>query len=270
MRPSDGTVAGPIFSADAVGVHVTRSGTLMIQGTGRKDSISLSTIKPSRGAIYWVTAPDGALNNTVPTIYITTKTGGVVTHTGIDGSVNVKRVYIEGGSGNDDIEIGSDVKLKAIIIGGNGDDLLIGGPLGDTISGGAGNDDILASYIPAVFHAHPLVPPEKFGPHPSGGKLYVPGMFQPTFIFTRYATLDYEIAERADSADKLEGDRGNDRISSGRGPDTIDGGAGNDHLSAQDRSYLPENLTTGGQSRFNLDGLTVISIENLDPIFMLD
>jgi Ca2+-binding RTX toxin-like protein len=54
---------------------------------------------------------------------------------------SVKRLYLDGGLGDDTITVTA--RLRSTMLGGDGDDRLTGGPLGDSIDAGNGNDTII-------------------------------------------------------------------------------------------------------------------------------
>jgi len=267
-----------LISASAPGVtaHVTKNGTLVIQGTSKNDTISLSTTAPTNVAVA-VTGTVNASNGVAAgLVYLRGNTKGQTGDVSIGYDLSlVKRVQIEGGAGNDDIRLGIDVKLKATILGGKGNDVLIGGPLGDSISGGAGNDSISAAAQQAVFASvapygsarlisRTLTPVTEDQPN-LGGKLFIPGAQKQPTTLVRFVNLSTQM-ERQDSADLLEGNAGDDTIRSGVGPDTVNGGTGADTLVAPDRGKAPKNLLTSGETPVDYNGLTVISMEKQSDI----
>src|SRR5581483_8351806 len=96
-----------------------------------------------------------------------------------------------------------------------------------------------------------LVSPAKVvEPQPVGGKLFIPGT-RKTIEPAKYQLIT--TTERPDSADLLEGGKGNDTLTGGAGPDTLDGGAGDDKITsseidAGDFSAGPDGsiIITGG------------------------
>src|SRR5206468_8181563 len=137
------------------------------------DNISVSTTAPTGNVV--VSSPFTIGESNVTPIYVTVSTkGGSTVSYRFDPS-NINRIYIEAGAGNDNLRIGTDVKIKATLIGGKGNDTLIGGPLGDVLSGGDGNDSLEAADIQFVFNLTPV--PAKT--QPIGGKLFIPGERQP-------------------------------------------------------------------------------------------
>ncbi|HEX4797526.1 MAG TPA: hypothetical protein VH370_27275 [Humisphaera sp.] len=54
----------------------------------------------------------------------------------------VKSIVVNAGAGNDEVVLGSQLPIAALINGGDGNDELIGGAGNDSINGGNGNDEI--------------------------------------------------------------------------------------------------------------------------------
>jgi Ca2+-binding RTX toxin-like protein len=279
--PAGGSISGlqPIQSVANTQAHVSKSGTLLVEGTTGNDTIRVSTSQPLAGTTVIPaygnavsvtrlasgkvtaesgtvqTAANGKLVDAANALYVSITSNGQTANYFFDRST-VKRISIEGGAGNDYISIGPDVKLKAMILGGKGDDTLVGGILGDTISGGDGNDVIYAGPNEAIVYTS-AAPVQQVTPPPVGGKLFVPGA-KTTTPLTGVVNL-VSVSERADSADLLEGGKGDDTITSGQGPDTVIGGAGNDSLRAMGRTGKHGDLSS--DTAVDFDGLTVSTIE---------
>src|SRR5581483_4051909 len=135
-----GSAVEPTFSA-----HVTKTGSLLVQGTRLNDQI-LVTMTPPKTAVAVQIPPVIHLGDRAGAVYVKASNNvGVSITSGYDLSLGIRRIVIDGGAGNDDLRIDSNVKLKAILIGGKGNDILIGGPLGDVLSGGPGNDSLEAA-----------------------------------------------------------------------------------------------------------------------------
>jgi hypothetical protein len=96
------------------GNDVTKTGTLVVKGTAAADSISV--IRDGK----WIKYTTG--DNTTRLIE----------------QSKVKRVLVEGGSGDDRIFIDNELVKPCTVVGGNGDDR-IDGNWGATLIGGAGN-----------------------------------------------------------------------------------------------------------------------------------
>jgi hypothetical protein len=132
---SSGTTS-PIFVSSGtlfltqVGNDVTKTGTLVVKGTAADNSISV--IRDGK----WIKYNTGD--------------GGIRI---VDQS-KVKRVLVEGGSGDDRIFIDNELLKACTVVGGNGDDR-IDGNFGATLIGGAGNDRLFL-HPPTVFRADRL------------------------------------------------------------------------------------------------------------------
>jgi Ca2+-binding RTX toxin-like protein len=261
-----GKTGAPILVATSAQAHVSKTGTLVIQGTSAADTITVTHTRPSTGNLIivpgpldtaFVTAGDDLHGiSEANALYVTLKTDGVTTTYLFDRST-IKRIAIDGGAGNDNITISPNVSLRATILGGKGNDHLAGGILGDTISGGDGNDVIQAG--PQDFSVKVGKVFKPVAQQPIGGKLFIPGMHNTlagTAVFNLVATN-----ERADSADLLEGGKGNDTITAGQGPDTVAGGAGHDVISYAGRHGAAPDFSSDTPVTF--DGLTVSSVEDV-------
>jgi Ca2+-binding RTX toxin-like protein len=127
----------------AIQVH---DGTLIVRGTGHADNIAVSQIPP--GGSIPLDAPANSL-------YVT-----INGRTRRLDSQKIRRVRVETGKGDDHVEMADDPfytgtrvaivtllqDLPSTIVGGAGNDTLIGGQAADSLSGGAGND-LLGGFI---------------------------------------------------------------------------------------------------------------------------
>ena len=188
-------------AADRVRAH--GSYTAYVEGTSGNDTI---TAKKLANGQYQVT-----LNSTVRTFPATLRT-----------------LVINGGAGNDNINIAGS-GLRASADGGTGDDYInlgtpanpdtdpgTGLPAGQTLVGGAGNDTLRGG----------LLADKLFGDYASPGGLVIPGRNE----------------HPNDGADVLNGDGGNDQLYGGFGKDRLYGGDGDD---AMYNAYGDVGLGTG-------------------------
>ena len=235
--------------------HLSKTGTLIVQGSAASDSIAITHTPPDAPLVTSGT-PEIDANH----IYVNGRVNGVLIRQIFDSSA-VKRILVDAGSGDDLVQLTPDIKVKATLIGGNGNDTLVGGAKGDLISGGKGNDSLYATE--ATITGKPAtISTLAADQQPSGGKLYVPGAKQKikpvAYTIVPFASGFHE---DANSADSLEGGAGNDTLYAGIGPDTLNGGAGTDDLVANDRATPPKNVTKADDTPVTFDGLTAISIE---------
>lgn len=168
----------------SVSSSLSRGGTLDVEGTRRSDTITLT--KTSDGHV------DVAVNG-AHTLY---------------SAKGVKRVFVNGGMGNDDVAVSNasgGIAAPRDIIGGGGDDTLVGGKGSDSIEGDAGNDSI---------DGREDYDTESGG---DGNDTLVGG--------TGDDSLD-----GGNDNDSIEGDTGNDSINGDAGDDDVDGGDGNDSV----------------------------------------
>jgi hypothetical protein len=115
------TSSGPI--SIQTNIHITKSGTLAVEGTDSADS--LSVIQDGKWIKYQ------------------TNNGGTIANF-FTKAANVKRVLIEAGSGDDRVYVDPELSKPCTIVGGNGDDH-IDGNFGATMIGGAGDDRLFAA-----------------------------------------------------------------------------------------------------------------------------
>lgn len=124
----------------------------------------------------------------------------------------VLRVYFDGGTGNDSVQL--DWNVRSTMLGGDGDDTLIGGSRQDSLIGGSGRDLLIGN-----------VGNDTLRGEGGGDKLYGRGGSD---------SLDggagKDLLNGGIGADFLNGGRDNDRLFSDIGSDSIFGGSGNDTL----------------------------------------
>jgi Ca2+-binding RTX toxin-like protein len=109
-----------LFAADPVGSAAIDGGTLLVNGTRRSDEIRL-TLNASDA-----TRLDVTINGAAPvTFALADITAGV---------------RIDGGNGSDTLFVDAAVSVPAVLIGGNGKDVLSGGSGDDRLDGGNGVD----------------------------------------------------------------------------------------------------------------------------------
>jgi Ca2+-binding RTX toxin-like protein len=123
---------------------------------GGMEKLQLSVPNATRDNVFGALAND--LGGGEPLVYIERP----VVHTLNNGTVlsgteyfvvhadDVKRLNIDGGSGDDTISINKNVKLPTTLIGGSGNDTLLGGTKLDHLSGGSGDDTLTARGTGAV------------------------------------------------------------------------------------------------------------------------
>ena len=110
------TGVGVAFSYDAI----------IVQGTAADDTAKVTATSTSGVLTYTVT-----LNGVAFAPTFTSVTG-----------VSIARIMMDGGAGNDKLEVDNSVSLPASLTGGDGNDTLIGSSGNDTLAGGAGNDSL--------------------------------------------------------------------------------------------------------------------------------
>jgi len=123
---------------------------------------------------------------------------------------NACLLIIKGGKGNDYIDMHKCEKHSApyIILGGDGNDKIIGSPGNDRIFGQAGKDDLRGA----------------------GGNDLIFGNLGKDKI---YGGGGNDLLDGGDGADYVKGDRGDDLLYGGDGPDDLRGSEGNDVLLGQ-------------------------------------
>lgn len=118
-------ITGNTYAADKTGVAFSYN-AIIIQGTDGNDTAKVSAATVS-GAINYTVVLNG---ETWPNTF-TSATG-----------ISISRIVMDGGAGNDKLELDNTVGVGASVTGGDGNDTLIGSSGGDTLDGGAGNDSL--------------------------------------------------------------------------------------------------------------------------------
>ena len=197
------------------------------QGLGLLPSTSWGLASGSNGEIYTVANVNGtnALHEVVvPTSPLAGGTGQLTTIL-IDGSQNGGSNYW-GATSNYDANLGDGVDLGDSLSGGTGNDTIFGGYGEDTISGGSEND---------LIHGDA-----------DNDRLSGDAGTDTLFGGTGDDTLD-----GGSEADQLFGGAGNDTLLGGLGNDYLDGGDGNDSLNGGDGA---DQLTDGDSGDDLLEG----------------
>jgi Ca2+-binding RTX toxin-like protein len=111
-----------LFAAHSAGTAVLEAGTLLVAGTRRADDIHLSLNAGD------ATRLDVVINGGTPVTFdLAELTAGI---------------RIEGGNGGDTLGVDPAVSIGAVLIGGNGKDVLSGGAGDDRLEGGNGIDHL--------------------------------------------------------------------------------------------------------------------------------
>ncbi|KQR68835.1 M10 family metallopeptidase [Rhizobium sp. Leaf341] len=175
-----------------------------------------------------------------------------------------------GGSGNDRI-VGNQVANTLTGNAGNdklyglaGDDSLLGGLGADTLDGGSGSDT--ASYEDATAGVLASLIKPSVNKGFAAGDLYVSieNLTGSAYADNLVGNLDANVLKGGGGNDSLSGDGGNDRLIGGAGADRLNGGSGRDTASYEDAtaglkaSLLKAALNTGFAA-----GDVYSSIENL-------
>ncbi|MGI9434687.1 MAG: putative Ig domain-containing protein, partial [Geminicoccaceae bacterium] len=154
---------------------------------------------------------------------------------------------IDGGAGDDSLSGG---RGKDTLIGADGDDVIDGGSSHDTLFGGAGDDTLIG------------------GSASGGGKNTEIGGNDTLNGGDGFDTLFG--GDGADTLfggaddDVLEGGTGNDRLDGGAGADIIDGGAGSDRLSYENSDQAVHvDLNSGTGSGGHAEGDVIRNVEQL-------
>ena len=156
-----------LFSANPLGTAALNGGTLLVSGTRQSDEIRLTVNSTD------ATRLDVAINGAAPvTFALADITAGV---------------RIDGGNGNDTLYVDSAVSVPAVLIGGNGKDVLSGGSGDDRLDGGNGID------------------------HLSGGG----------GADTLLGGNGADVLDGGDGDDALDGGRSRDQVTGGTGTDTF-------------------------------------------------
>ena len=118
-------ITGNTYAADKTGVAFSYD-AIIIQGTDANDTAKVTATTDAGVIKYNVTLNDLAWSDP-----FASATG-----------VAISRIVMDGGAGNDKLELDNTVALGASVTGGDGNDTLIGSGGGDTLDGGAGNDSL--------------------------------------------------------------------------------------------------------------------------------
>lgn len=136
---------------------------------------------------------------------------------------NVQSIFIDGGNGNDRIEIAPSVITPVTLKGGRGNDWIKAGGGTAMIEGGDGDDEIFGSSVDDVIYAGA-----------GNDRVYAGAGNDTIYLGTGDDTASGEAGDDTlhgeDGEDVLQGGLGNDLIIGGLGHDTIRGGAGDDAL----------------------------------------
>jgi Ca2+-binding RTX toxin-like protein len=187
-------------------------GNITISGTSGNDDISVTAHYDSRKRQDGVTVTSG---------------GTTLNYLGNDAN----RITLNGGDGDDRIQIDSRLRNNFTLQGGSGNDSLIGGSGHDTMDGGDGRD-----YIDG-----------------GRGDDLLSGGAGNDILYGGYGN---DTVSGGDGRDFVEGGRGNDNLSGGAGNDVVSGGRGNDNVDggdSNDRVYAGEgrdNVTGGSGQDF--------------------
>ncbi|MBF0373665.1 MAG: hypothetical protein HQL39_09635, partial [Alphaproteobacteria bacterium] len=121
-----------------------------------------------------------------------------------------------------------------VLIGGSGDDSLIGGSAACTISGGAGNDAIVSGAAGGSFDGGGGDDMLSFVAMAAGVTLVMNGATAAAFTSGAVtgSVVNFEYVTGSAHGDDLTGDASNNLILGEGGNDTLDGGPGNDTISA--------------------------------------
>lgn len=132
---------------------------------------------------------------------------------------SVQRLVVDGGDGNDNIQIAAAMTKPASLLGGLGVDTIQGGNGADTIWGGGGNDSING------MGGNDLIYGDNGSDHIWGG----------SGNDTIYGGADSDWITAEAGNDLVYGGAGNDTITGGTGSDQLYGEAGNDLFYAKDK-----------------------------------
>ena len=200
-------------------VTLSADGTLVIRGNPGEDWLSVGA---------GVGGPGEAGSEVIHVSYGSLFSLGTA---GTFAASAVKRVALEGGGGNDVLEVGI-LNVPLTIGGGSGNDRLVGSGSGEWLVGGDGNDDVQAGGGNDLVHGgrgddsvraadgNDTVLAGAGSDHLFGGvgQDYLNGGDGKDLLFGE------------DSNDFLEGGPDDDELDGGAGTDTLYGGDGNDHL----------------------------------------
>ena len=221
---------------DSAEVQAFRDKVQILDGTNKDDKINVT--KSAQGGI------DVNVN-------------GKVTHYSEE---DAKYLVIDAGNGNDEVTVADDVTIGLHIAGGSGDDVLKGGAGNDVMydyrgktqmSGGDGNDQLVAHGLSEdgkTYYDNIIVG--------GGGNDYIEGGGGNDLIHggdgndviyglsgsdTIYGGEDDDYIDGGEDGDKIDGGVGNDRLVGGNGDDKLLGSGGDD-------------LLIGGRGKDEMDG----------------
>lgn len=225
-----------------------QDGVLRITGTGGDDAISVARLSASQGQVY-----DGG------SVVLTFNMADVrfISFAGLAGNDLFtmgrveRRVYLDGGTGNDSLSASS-AEANDTIIGGDGDDYLYGGDGADSLTGGLDSDTMLGAdgndlivilsansddfvsggagvdTVDATDYPDQVI--LEIG-NPSADSLIVDDIvLGDVEVFLGSAFPD-RITVVSGRSMRIEGGAGNDTLLTGSGSDTVVGGAGRDSIS---------------------------------------
>jgi uncharacterized delta-60 repeat protein len=146
----------------------------------------------------------------------------------------VKRVFVTGFGGND--QLFNNIDLASTLLGGDGDDTLLGAAAVDSMDGGAG-DDYLVGNDGADLLTGGAGNDAVFGG--AGGDLIDGSAGNDTLggeadQDTVYGGRGNDVLDGGDGVDQVFGGDGDDAAGGGAAADSVDGGAGNDTVNGND------------------------------------
>ena len=165
-------------------------------------------------------------------------------------------VTLEGGSGNDTLSVTAYTNA-ATVMGGEGDDSLLGGAAIDSLVGGSGNDTfVITNGATVVFEGA------------SGGTDLVLSSASHT-LNAEVENLQLTGSSNIDgtgnsSANSITGNDGNNRLDGLAGADTLQGGAGDDTLVYD----AADALVDGGSGSNTLETTVTLSLGALPGVFL--
>jgi Ca2+-binding RTX toxin-like protein len=185
----------------------------------------------------------------------------------------IKQFDILTGGGNDVVTLGPGV-CKTYMLGGSGDDTLMGGDFNDTITGSGGNDQIFGGggddRLTGSAGSDILVGgngrDREYGEE--GNDVMTGG----SSVDRMWGGPGNDVLSGESGADKAYGEDGNDTVYGGNGTDLLNGGAGldqlwgggdNDTLYSRDLEFDQVNGGAGDDSAQTEDGDLQESLENL-------
>jgi Ca2+-binding RTX toxin-like protein len=228
-----------LLAADPA-VWISGSGTLILQGTELADDI---VVRRGAGLVTHDQLGNVLNRELSPLEKLRDRRGGgdagvqggtVEVAATVDGSTrvwvfdaaDVKRIYGEGGGGNDRLDIGTTLNLDQTLLGGRGDDVLLGGRGSGTFFGGDGDDALVSRGQNSELDG---------------------GDGDDTLSGSHLADL----LRGGNGDDDLRGHSGNDTLTGGQGADIFRGGRG---IDTADYSRRTDNLVITPDGEDN-DGL---------------